>query len=83
MSQPDLSPHLVQVWEAFHNLTTERQLGALGGCGPIPWSSIERYARRYGIEELDEFEWFARLIRAVDTAYLVHVASKKPDKGKS
>jgi hypothetical protein len=38
--------------------------------GAIPWSSINAYAERYGINDIDEFELFAFLIRACDGAYL-------------
>lgn len=48
----------------------------MGGCGSIPWAAIERYADRYGIHDLDEFERFVRMIRAQDRIYLQHVAKQ-------
>lgn len=41
------------------------------GTGPIPWTSIDRYARRYGFAG-DEFEELEHHIRALDSAYLEH-----------
>lgn len=40
------------------------------GIGAIPWSSLDAYAQRYGIEDIDEFERFSFLIREIDAAYL-------------
>lgn len=41
----------------------------MGGAGPIPWTAIDRYAERHGIdgERFDELE---RYIKAIDAAYL-------------
>lgn len=86
-TRPDLWPHLAFVSNAFSELSSDRPLGALGGVGPIPWSSLERYAARFEIEDLDEFERFARLIRAQDRVYLADMAEKQKKgsggKGKS
>lgn len=56
--------HLQSVWRAYHALRTDRQSGM--DMGPIMFSSIDRYARRYSINDLDEFERFMALIRALD-----------------
>lgn len=48
----------------------------MGGCGPIPWTAIDRYAARHDIQGADEFERFVRLIRALDQVYMKHVAEK-------
>lgn len=58
--------HLNSVWRAYHALRTDRQVGM--DMGPIMFSSIDRYARRYSIDDLDEFERFMALIRALDHA---------------
>lgn len=58
----------------------------MGGAGSIPFSAIDRYAARYGIDDLDEFDRFRRMIRAQDRAYLKDAAERmktKPDKSKS
>lgn len=41
----------------------------------IPFSSIDRYAQRHGIEG-DSFHVLLRVVRALDTAYVEH-ANKK------
>lgn len=75
-TRPDLWLHLHFFGNAFRELSSDRPLGALGGCGPIPWTAIERYADRYGIDDLDAFERFGRMIRAQDRVYLTDVAEK-------
>jgi hypothetical protein len=50
-------------------LSSDRSIGM--GPSAIPWSSIERYATRYGLPN-DEFERLARLIRSMDAAFLGH-----------
>lgn len=83
LTRPDLWPHLVHVRNAFSELSSDRPLGAMGGCGPIPWCALDRYADRYGMDDLDEFERFARLIRAQDRVYLADVAEKLKRRGKT
>lgn len=40
------------------------------GEGPIPFSAIMRYAECYGIDTVNEFERFRKLIRGMDSEYL-------------
>lgn len=47
------------------------------GLGPVPWSAIDRYAERHGIDDPDEYERFVRLIRTLDAAFLAWHADKK------
>lgn len=83
LRKPEVSPGLDRYLTAFWDLTSERQLGAMGGCGSIPWTAIDRYAARQGLDDLDDFERFRSIIRAMDGAYLAHVAEvTKPGKGK-
>jgi hypothetical protein len=49
-------------------LSSDRSFGMSEG--PIPFSAIDRYARRYGIDALDEFEAFLAIMQGVDQAYL-------------
>lgn len=81
LERPELWPHLVFHSEAFAALSTDRPLGALGGVGAIPWTALDRYAARHGIDDPDEFERFQRLIRAQDRAYLGHMAETAKAKG--
>lgn len=75
-SRVDPFPHLMFEWEAFGALSTDRPVGL--DRGAIPWSSIDRFARRYAIDD-DAFDRFARLIRAMDAAYLAYFRDKKTD----
>jgi len=65
---PDEALHFV--WDAFWNLTTDRQVGF--ATGPIPWTAIDRYADRHQLHAVDSFERFHALIRAMDSTYLEH-----------
>jgi len=67
-AQVDREPHLDLEWGAFGELSTDRPIGF--GRGPIPWSAIDRYAWRHGINDPDEHARFVRLIRAMDETYL-------------
>lgn len=74
-NRPDLFGHLSFEWSAFRALSTDRAAGM--GIGPVPWSSIDRFARRYRIEG-EEFDRFADLIQAMDTAYVAYHAKPSP-----
>jgi hypothetical protein len=63
----DLFEHLAFEWGAFFALSTDRPGGM--NQGAIPWTSIDRYASRYGVIG-DEFERLSSLIRAMDNAFL-------------
>lgn len=65
-------------WSAWQLLTNDRPLGAMGGAGRIPWSSIERYAEKH---LFDDAEILARMMWAMDGVYLEWLAEKqkKPD----
>ncbi|CAN2532530.1 hypothetical+protein [Methylocapsa aurea] len=83
LDRPEIPEHLVSVWRAFWSLTGDRPLGALGGVGRIPFTSIDAYAARFRSGDLDDFERFETLLRRIDEAYLAWVAeqSKKPEDG--
>lgn len=74
--RPELAPHLAFYSDAFSELDTDRQFGALGGAGRIPWSAIDRYAARHEIDDPDDFDRLRRMIRAQDRAYLDHMAEE-------
>lgn len=73
--------HLEFYWSAFWALSGDRQLGAFGGAGHIPFLAIDAYGRRYSVADGDEFDRFAALIRAMDAVYLEWLAeqTKKED----
>lgn len=45
----------------------------MGGAGGIPWTAIDRYADRH---EIDDFDTFKTVLKALDGVYLEHVAEK-------
>lgn len=63
-SRPAVPHHLLFIWSAYAALRTDRQIGIEHG--PIMFSSIDRYADRYGIASVDDFDRFLKLIRAMD-----------------
>lgn len=67
--------HLQEVWLAFNELTTERQVGM--GAGPIPVSKIREYAGDHLDLTGDAAERFVVLIREMDGEYLAASAPKK------
>ena len=56
------------MWRAFAALSSDRQIGM--DLGPIMFSSIEKYAERFGIDGVDAFDRFSFLIRAMDRDWL-------------
>lgn len=64
-------------WRAFHDLQFDRQFGAMGGVLPIPFSAIDRYAKRFGIEG-EAFDLFLAQIRSLDGVW-VEAANKRDD----
>lgn len=62
----ELSEWASGYWLAWHKLSKDRPLGAMGGAGNIPWSSIERYARRDSFDA----DVLARMMWAMDDVYL-------------
>jgi hypothetical protein len=61
---------------AFQELSSDRQIGAMGGCGAIPSAAIGRYADRHRIDDADAFEAFRSAIRAMDAEYLAWQSEK-------
>lgn len=66
------------LWEAFLELTTDRQI-TMGGVGPIPWSAVNRYATALGLNE-DERYLLHYVIRDMDTKYLKHINADRSAK---
>ena len=63
------------IWNAFFDLTGDRPAG-MGFVGRIPFTSVDAYARRYGINHIDDFERFQRLLRIMDDAFVAHTMEK-------
>lgn len=54
---------------------------APGYIGPVSFGSIDAWARRYGIDDQDEFEEFVAIIRGMDEAFLAHTRKQRPPDG--
>lgn len=72
---PQMFWGLEAYYDAFVELSTDRQSGM--SVGPIPWSSIDRYACRHEIEG-EAFEYLVRMVRALDDAFLAHCRKEAP-----
>jgi hypothetical protein len=73
---PDVPVEFQFAYLAFCALSGDREAGF--GQGPIRFTAIDAYARRYHVDDLDEFDQFAADIRLIDGIYLD--VSKPPDK---
>jgi len=62
-TEPAIEESNVFYWEAFYELSTERQIGM--GIGPIPRSAVMAYAAEWGLVG-DAVEHFANIIKLVD-----------------
>lgn len=68
-NEPEVAYAGQEAWRAFWRLSSSRALG-MGAVGGIPWPVIDRYAERY---EVQDFEVFYRLVKALDDAYTERV----------
>lgn len=73
--RPELADHLSFEWRAFHVLITDRTSGPHGA---IPFSSIDRYAARFGIDDPDAFDRFHSLMSAMNATLSEVLASRAP-----
>ena len=70
---PDLIPGLSLYFNAFFDLTTNRQLGM--SLGPIPFNSIIQYGEYYQFNSDEMFD-LIYFIREMDNAYLDYANSR-------
>ena len=47
----------------------------MGGAGPIPWGSIDRWADRHGVNQ-SQFQDLHRFVRLLDDVWLDHQAKQ-------
>ncbi len=76
LDRPQLAPDLEWVFDAFWDLSGDRQCGF--AMGPIMWASIDSWCRRHRIAgaAFDRLHW---LLRQLDREYLVlTVPPKQP-----
>lgn len=82
-NEPELPDHLVFYWRAFWGLHADRP-PSFGGVMPIPFSALDRFGRRYQVDDLDAFDRLSTFVREMDRVYLgwAHkqkkVAASKP-----
>ncbi|WP_210482755.1 phage tail assembly chaperone [Microvirga antarctica] len=74
LDRPLLDPHLQLYWDAFWELTSDRPVGM--SVGPIPFSSIARWAQCYGMSAVDNLERLRVIVRALDGESLKHGRTK-------
>jgi hypothetical protein len=68
LNQPVLAFGNSFLWDAFWELTTDRQLG-FGAESRIPSSAIRAFAQDHDLAG-DDFQWFRLVIREMDAEYL-------------
>ncbi len=72
-----MSPGLQLYFDAFADLDKDRPIG-LGGIGAIPFTSVDAYARRLGIDAPDDFRMFMQLIQRMDAVLLDDFRRRHP-----
>ena len=61
-------------WSAWQVLTHDRPIGAMGGAGRIPWSSIARFAETH---LFDDDVLLSRMMWGMDDVYLEWLTEKQ------
>jgi len=79
LRRPRLHPEYQIYWDAFWELSSDRQVGM--AIGRIPFTAIDCYARRYGFEEIDEFDRFVSVMRAMDSEFRRLTSPEETKKG--
>lgn len=75
---PELTEYEASFYRSFWEISTERNFGMAPG--PIPMRAIDYYAEREGMGPSDGMI-LARVIRAMDNAYLTALAKRQEAKG--
>jgi hypothetical protein len=75
LAKPDLLPGAQFYMDAFWDLSGDRQLGAMGGAGRIPFTALDRWAERHGVEGR-QFDLLRAVIRRLDDIYLERLAEQ-------
>lgn len=75
--RPEIEPHLMFLWTAFWDLSTERQMGMV--IGPVPVSKMREYLRdELGLDG-NEYDRARAIIRRADEAYCAMLNRRKED----
>ena len=64
--KPHLDIGLIWIWDSFLQLNSTR----LKDFAEIPWTAIDAYCKRWGVNTPEEFDSFVFFIREIDKAYL-------------
>ena len=73
---PELNTRMVFFIEAFYTLNKGRQSG-LNGANPLQLSEIRTYMDIYGVEDVDDRDFFLNAIQSMDWVYLQHVERRQ------
>lgn len=76
LAKPEIDDGIAWYLAAFWDLNGDRQLGAMGGAGPISFLALDRYAERQGVTDADDFARFSTIIRGLDGVFLKHLTEK-------
>jgi len=77
-NRPELYEDLIEVWEAFQDLSACRTCGF--GPNPIAWDQMYAWLRVHEVNDVEVRKDFCRLIMAMDRVFLEH-ASKDAESG--
>ena len=72
MLAPDLDAVETAMVDAWGDLAGDR----LTQFGPIPYSAVDRWCARNGVDDPDDFAFVVRAVRAADQAYLAWAADE-------
>lgn len=67
LDRPEIEAEHLLFWDAFWEIGTDRQLGS--SIGPLPYSSLRRYAADHGIAG-DLLDLFRGVLRMVDGHFI-------------
>lgn len=76
IDRPAIDEHLRFAWNAYWELASDRPHNPVGSPAAIPFAAIDRYAARYGVDDMDEFARFHQLVRRMDMAFRAHMSKK-------
>ncbi|MGB0890472.1 MAG: phage tail assembly chaperone [Solirubrobacterales bacterium] len=74
-AMPVLADHLLPVWRDYSRLARSRPY-SMAGPLPIPFETLDRYARRYGPHDLGGFDWWFSMISVLDDVKLARARRK-------
>lgn len=71
----------IPAYAAFGQLARDRPMGAMGGAGPIPFTSMSVWWDRHGADavaagDLEDFDDLVRWIAALDGAWLAEETAR-------